>query len=391
MPVFQTAYSDITVTEGGRSVHVPLSSTHGGYEVLSTLRLTSGKYTWSMQVAENSVYVGVASAPAAGAEAAPTGFRGEGDLSVFRNDPFSAANGVVDFTMELDSKTLRWCTRPGAEDPSSSSLSFSSLSGPVTPSITLTHGATAKCVGAGSTVPCVHSFVRDDCMICKSCHSCTGYGAACCHHHKEGRRMRAGQVHHQPPSCDPQAHRDLAVATMPLTRLPVVFTPQACCLFLISPRSYYFILFRPRYRRVAAVVGNPDARNVGSARRVPRSSRDAARLLRGGGALSSNASSCNLPSDGDFRPARESTLCRLYPRSTPGGVRQWGSSLPHCSNSHVGTSSPIKIFNVLHPIVQRRGYNSRRQPAWWQLPRLPRSLGNRREQNAFTKRGDNGP
>ena len=253
MPVFQTAYSDITVTEGGRSVHVPLSSTHGGYEVLSTLRLTSGKYTWSMQVAEKSVYVGVASAPAAGAEAAPTGFRGEGDLSVFRNDPFSAANGVVDFTMELDSKTLRWCTRPGAEDPSSSSLSFSSLSGPVTPSITLTHGATVKCVGAGSTVPCVHSFVRDGCMICKSCHSCTGYGTACCHHHKEGRRMRAGQVHHQPPSCDPQAHLDVAVATVPLTRLPVVFMP-ACRLFLrLKPAVLFlfpsvltfFLLFRP--------------------------------------------------------------------------------------------------------------------------------------------------
>ena len=149
MPVFTSPFSDILVQNDGRAVHVPRSSCHGGFQVTSSQRLTGGQYTWSMQVHGGNARVGVATADDSHpSRPTPSLFAGSTtDSSIFTDRHMTPNDGIVDFTIDLESRVFRWSDR-------SSGLNFHGTSrcdgGALTPVVTVNHGATIICVAAGT-------------------------------------------------------------------------------------------------------------------------------------------------------------------------------------------------------------------------------------------------
>jgi ankyrin repeat protein len=152
MPVFETPFGDIIVGDGGRSVHVPQSSCHGGFEVMGRhVLLTSGSYTWSMHLHGANASVGVK--PQGGANPEP---------SIFTDRAMTPSDGIVDFKIDFESRTFSWAGRslPAAFERSfvgSSRIPLRNQVGiidspiSVTPVVKLNHGATIACVPAGTS------------------------------------------------------------------------------------------------------------------------------------------------------------------------------------------------------------------------------------------------
>ena len=163
MPVFETPFDDIIVGDGGRSVHVPQSSCHGGDEVMSRpVLLTRGSHTWSMHLHGASARARVGVKAQGGANPEP---------SIFTDRGMTPSDGIVDFKFDFESRTFSWTGRAAGAPlfVGSSRVPGNQLGIPenqLTLVVRVDHGATIVCVpGAGTAGTGITSDTPDTIIV----------------------------------------------------------------------------------------------------------------------------------------------------------------------------------------------------------------------------------